>query len=466
LVVNNPATGQEIARVQSSTPREVSRSIEKARKAFLSWRETDTEARIDLFGKLAELIQGSSDELVELMGDETGKRKSDAEYEVFDILDGITHYSRQLRLMTYSDHVVPLTYLPHGTKYNTIPEMILQPHGVVGVIMPWNFPFWIPMASIIPAVLAGNTVVFKSPLIGEKIVSLFKSAKFPTGVVELVQGGDEVGKALVGGGIDLLFFTGSAEVGREVIKSAGVIPVEAEMGGNSASIVCEDANLDLAADGTVWGALYNAGQSCSGHKRVFVHEKVADEFTQKVLTRVKSLQPIRDYGPYISKEAMNGVNERVQDAIQRGARLLEGGTLVKDIPEKYRNGNWYLPTVIELSTDDVDLVAKETFGNILPIRVVKDEQEAISLANNTSYGLTNVLWSKDLDRAKLLAAQLESGMVFINEAELALVAGEYWGGWKNSGVGRVGSKMDKCFKPKLLITYTGQEPREYWFPYE
>jgi len=470
LSVLDPSLGKVISSIKTTNVTGVDQAVQRARLAQSTWKLVPAEEKIALFAKLSELLSDNSDKLIALIGQETGKRKSDAEYEVFDIIDGIAHFSRQLRLITSQDRTVPTSFLPHGTKFNTMAQLRLEPHGVAAVIMPWNFPFWIPMANLIPLLLAGNTAVFKpsesSSLVGQAIKGLFDKAGFPKSVLELVIGADAVGKALVNSSVDIIVFTGSVEAGLDVKRNAGMRPVELELGGNTASIVCKDAPLNLAVEGTVWGALYNVGQSCSGHKRVFVHKDVAEEFTQMVIDKVGSLKPGVDYGPYITKDAMNTVDERIKDAIKRGAELKIGGHPLGNLPPEYKNGNWYAPTVLVYTNDELSIISQETFGNVLPIRVVESDEEAIQLANNTSYGLNNVIWTNDHEKGENLAEKLESGMVFINEAELALVAGEYWGGWKNSGLGSIGTKLERSFKQQLIITYTGSEPREYWFPYD
>lgn len=465
----NPMTGERIETFEATSKAEVHSTISKCRKSFSDWRGTSLDDRLQLFKELATAIEEDTDDLQNLILNETGKRIPDAEYEVYDIVDGIEHYGQQMRRITLDDGTIPLSFLPHGTKFDTIPELRYEPHGVAAVIMPWNFPFWIPMVNIIPALMAGNTVVFKpseySTLVGQKIVQLFRRAGFPEGVLEMVVGDEKVGKEMVKGDVDLIFLTGSVQAGLDVRRNAGLKPVELELGGNSASIVCEDADLELAVEGTVWGALYNAGQSCSGLKRVFVHKNVADEFKAKVLKKVDSLQPARDYGPYIRYSAMQTVQNRIRDAVNHGAKVLYSNNL-KGLPDEYKDGYWLAPTVLEYKNDNIELVTQETFGNVLPIRIVESTEEAILLANSTDYGLTNVLWTQDLEKGQELARQLQSGMVFINEAEISLVAGEYWRGWKNSSIGGVGSKIEKCLKQQLLITYTSSKPREYWFPYK
>jgi acyl-CoA reductase-like NAD-dependent aldehyde dehydrogenase len=467
IVARNPSTGEALDELPVTPVAEVHAAIERARAVAGEWRGRGVEERIDLFGNLARVMRARADEIIDLVRTESGKILSDAEYELYDILDGIEHYSRQLRLITAQYREIPRSYFPSGTRYNTAAELRLEPHGVVAAIMPWNFPFWIPMTNLVPALLAGNTVVFKpseyTPLTGQKIVELFEAAGFPDDVLQLVQGADEVGRALVSGDTDMVMFTGGLAAAQHITRNAGLKPVSIESGGNTGSLVCADADLEIAVAGTLWGGLYHAGQSCSSHKRVYVHQHLAEPFIERVLEKVQRLRPLEHYGPYIRREAMDAVHARVEDAIGRGAELLAGGAPLRDLPEAYRNGYWYAPTVMTYTDDTLPVVCEEVFGNILTIRVVESEEEGIARINDTNYGLTAIAWTMDLERGQQLADRLDAGMVFVNDAELVLVAGEYWGGWKESGIGGMGSKLEKCLKQKLVVTHTGASARNYWF---
>jgi betaine-aldehyde dehydrogenase len=234
------------------------------------------------------------------------------------------------------------------------------------------------------------------------------------------------------------------------------------LGGNSAAIVLADADLDLAAAGIAWAGTYHSGQDCVGIKRVFVVEQIADEFLQKLIAIVKDLRPGVDYGPYITPEAMYRVKARVDDAVKNGAKLLCGGELLKFSAGA---GNWLTPSVILNTDSEIELVAEETFGNTIPVMVVPDVDVAVKEANNTTYGLSNSVFTRDIEFARALAYRLQSGMVFINEPFVAIPGWDHWTGWKNSGFGTVESKLMQCLKKKVLsINKLGQK-RSFWYPY-
>lgn len=473
----NPSTGHVIKEFASMSAQDVATAVNKAAAAFETWSKTPFEKRAELFQSFGKKLLDAADELTTLIRDETGKRDSDAAYEIFDFISiadggsgGIDFCIKQMKeILQQQERKLPGDYLPHGMGPTTAKVQLL-PHGVVGMIMPWNFPLWIPLVNIIPVLMAGNTVVFKpseySTLVGLKIKELFEKAGFPQDILQVIIGGEETGKALVQSEVNQIWITGSVEAGVDVLSKAGVRPVEVELGGNSASIVCEDADIDLAVAGSVWGATYNAGQSCSGIKRVFVHEAVAKDFIDKAVEAVKSLRTGIDYGPLIRSSQRDIAVQRIKSAVKAGAQVLTGGEIPNDLPEDLKNGYWLKPTVLIYEDHNLDLVAEETFANVMPIFVVKSEKEAVDCANNTPYGLTNAIWTKDSAKGNRLASQLQSGMVFINEVEVALLLGEFWRGWKNSSIPGVGSKLDRCFKQQLFIEYQGSEPREYWYPYE
>lgn len=467
VISQNPATGETLAKLPATPIPEVHAAIARAREALPAWKATSVEDRCALFERLAQLMDEQADALMDLICEESGKIRGDAEYEVVDIIDGVAHFNRQMRLLAYGYHDVPQDFLPRGTRYNTLSELRYEPHGVVSVIMPWNFPFWIPMTNLIPAMLAGNTAVFKpseyTPLIGNRIVELFQQAGFPKDVLQIVHGADEVGKAMVAGDVDLILFTGGLQAARHIKNHAGMKAVWVESGGNTGSVVCADADVETAVAGTVWGGTYHAGQSCSSHKRVYVHKDVADEFIAGVKAKIESLRPLEHFGPYIRHEAMWSVHTQVQDGVARGATLLTGGEPIADMPAPYTNGYWYPPTALVFEDDSLPVVAEEVFGNVLTIRVVNSDEEGIAKVNDTNYGLTAIVWTGDLDRGRRIADQLDAGMAFVNDADIFLVAGEYWGGWHDSGIGTTGTKLEKCMKQKLVITHTHPGPRDYWF---
>lgn len=458
----NPSTGKPIKEFTAADRNDVEQAIRRARSAFATWRELPVKKRIKYFKKLSKVIQGSIPTLVNIMHTEGGKRIPDAEAEVFDTIDGIDYYISVIN----SFHPDPLIKLNTAGFPDSSVEIIYEPYGVAGVIMPWNFPLAAPMMTLISTIIVGNTVVFKpseyTTIMGLEIQKLFLQAGFPKGVVEVIAGGEETGKLLVKSSVDKIFFIGSVEAGQDIVANAGIKPIQAELGGNSAALVLDDADIELAAKGIAWGGTYHAGQDCVAVKRVYVVEKVADKFIAALVNIVKGLRLGVDYGPYIRDDALQNVYSRLQDAVARGSKLLIGGEKVSG-PEG--NGYWMTPSILILEDDNVELIVKESFGNTLPIVVVKDTEAAIKKANNTTYGLSNSIWSRNAKKAKAIAARLESGMVWINDPIIGAIGLDHWTGWKNSGLGSPESKIMQALKKKVVTANRKRRPRSFWYPY-
>jgi acyl-CoA reductase-like NAD-dependent aldehyde dehydrogenase len=458
----NPGTDKLIQEFEASNLDDVNNAVLHARSAFVRWHQLDVNERIGYFEKLSTVIQDSFPDLVSLMNTEAGKRVPDAEGEIYDTIDGIDYYISAIRQF----HPEPLVKLnPAGFPESSV-EIKYEPYGVVGVIMPWNFPLAAPMMTLISTIISGNTVVFKpseyTTMMGIEIQKLFRQAGFPDGVIELLIGGEETGKLLVKSEVDKIFFIGSVEAGADIIANAGIKPVQAELGGNSAALVLEDADIELAAKGIAWGGTYHAGQDCVAVKRVYVVEKVANRFIDEVVDIVKGLRLGVDYGPYIRRDALETVYSRIQDAVAHGSELLVGGEKVSG-PQG--DGYWLTPSVLILRDGNLELVATETFGNTLPIMVVKDADAAIELANASTYGLSNSIWTKNIDTAKAIADKLESGMVYIDDPIVPPVGLDHWNGWKNSGLGSPESKLMQSLKKKVITANVSLQPRGFWYPY-
>lgn len=472
----NPETGQRIQSFVSTSPAEVQQAVALARAAQPAWASLPFEERAERIRAFAREVAQNVDSLTARVKEETGKRIPDAQYEVWDQLPvsiggsgGIDACIRDMQMLIERVANGDVSHLlPHGLRA-TSAHLRWAPHGVVGMIMSWNYPFWIPIVNIIPALLAGNAVVFKpseyATLVGLEIDRMLRSAGVEHPVFQTLVGGKATGQALANAGLDQLWLTGSMNAGMSVQAAMRVRPVELELGGNSAAIICEDADLELAIAGTVWGATYNAGQSCSGVKRVFVHRKIATAFIEHAVESVKVLRAGTDYGPLIRASERDRALRRIHDAQAQGAQVLVGGSVPSDLPDTWQTGFWLAPTVIVLPHMNVELVREETFANVMPVFVVQDEDEAVRLANDTAFGLSNAVWSRDTLRAQQIATRLQSGMVFINEVEVALLYGEHWRGWKDSSIAGAGSKLERCFKQQLVVEHAGTTKREYWYPY-
>jgi succinate-semialdehyde dehydrogenase/glutarate-semialdehyde dehydrogenase len=346
--------------------------------------------------------------------------------------------------------------------------------GVVGIITPWNFPFLLSLNPTVQALMAGNAVVLKpsevTPLSGRLVEDLFVAAGLPEGVLSVMIGDGETGAALLEAGVDKISFTGSVATGRRVAEICGrnLVPCTLELGGKDPMIVCADADLERAARGAVFGAFCNSGQVCTSTERVYVVEDVADEFTRKVVQETARLRQGAegefDIGPIIRAEQLEVIESHVQDALAKGARLLAGGRRNPDQP-----GIFYEPTVLADVNHEMLVMRDETFGPVLPIMEVRDEQEALSLANDSRYGLNANVWTRNKRRGTQLARALESGCAVVNDCMVTYgVTESPFGGVKESGIGRVNGDVGLkgfCHTQSIVVDRLGGRSEPIWFPY-
>jgi len=458
----NPSSGKLIQEFPAATKKDVVDAVKKARSAQKEWAGLSLENRIEFLRKFSQVIQDNANAILDRMNKEGGKRMPDAQGELYDSIDAIEYYIEQMKKVSsdLSNKVNPQAY--PDTDF----EVKYFPYGVIGLVLPWNFPFFVPMMYSIIALISGNAVVIKpseyTTLIALDIKDYYRQAGFPDGLVEVLIGADETGKLLVKSDIDKIFFVGSIETGKDILANAGIKPVQVELGGNSAALVLKDADLNLAVNAVAWGGTYHAGQDCVGIKRVFVVESIADKFVNQLVDTVKNLRPGIDYGPFIRSEALETTKRRVDNAVSKGAKLMCGN---QKITTKEGNGFWLTPSVILHANPELELVAEETFGNVLPVMIVKDEQEAIKLANDSRYGLSNAVFTKDLSRGQEIADQIQSGMVFVNDALVAMLGLDYWTGWKQSGFGTPEPKIKQFLKQKVITVNKSGQPRAFWYPY-
>lgn len=444
----NPATEKIIKRLKAAGSKDVERKVQQARGAFLLWSGLSQEKRTSYFKSLQKVIRRERSATAHLIHEEMGKPVTDALGEIDDIVAGIDYYAASLR------KVRPV-YFPINQK--TWPgrkvKIIFVPHGVVGMIEPWNFPFGTPMANIVPVVLAGNTAIMKpseyATLVGLKIKELFNKARFPRGVFDVLVGGADVGKELVRSDIDKIYFTGSVSAGADVLKNIGIKPTTLELGGNDPAIVLKDVDIKLAASNIIISRLTNAGQCCSSIKRIYVENEVFHAFLQEATKVVSSTCAGKDYGPLIREDALRKVDRAVKELIKGGAKLIAGG---RRIPGR---GFWYEPTVLLMPRGKIHpVLCEEIFGPVIPIQSVRDADEAIKLADDSPYGLTASVFTKNIKKGKQILKKLQAGMVFLNETNFWLTGGEYWGGWKNSGFVTTENKIMNALKRQVVVEYS------------
>jgi acyl-CoA reductase-like NAD-dependent aldehyde dehydrogenase len=434
----DPASGDEVATFPNQTAEEVAAAVAEARLAFAWWSGLTWAERERRLLKWAGVISRGHEELCELIHSENGKPRDDAFLEMFLAIEHIGWAAGHARKVLRPRRV------PSGLLMsNHAASLEYQPLGVVGVIGPWNYPVFTPMGSIAYALAAGNAVVFKpseyTTAIGKWLVDSFAQANpdAPHPVLQLVTGTGATGAALCTSGVNKLAFTGSARTGRKVMAACAdsLTPVLMECGGKDAMIVAADANIKAAADGALWGAMSNAGQTCVGIERVYVVDSVKDRFVSELSAQIKALAlkpgegPEAAYGPMTMPSQLDVVRRHVDDAIAKGATVIVGGS--EAVGDRYVE-----PVVLLDAPEDSSAVCEETFGPTITIKGVKDVEEAIKLANATDYGLGASVYAKR--QGLSIARRLRSGMTSVNAViAFAGVPGLPFGGVGESGFGRI-----------------------------
>jgi succinate-semialdehyde dehydrogenase/glutarate-semialdehyde dehydrogenase len=469
----NPATKELLGEVPVMGQAQVDEAVQRAWKAFEDWQLLDYNQRAKLILKLRRVISKNADLLAEMISKEVGKPLSESyAAELNGPLDTCVWLSDNAdRLL--KDQMVMLTNPLLSTKQNVI---AFEPIGVVGIIAPWNFPFSIPMMTMAMALMVGNTVVLKpsekSSLIGIKIGELFEEAGFPKGVVSVVTGDRSTGKYLSESRLAKLVFTGSYEGGRKVMEQAAsnVTPVSLELGGKDAAIVLPDAPVEWTAKALVWGAFTNAGQACASIERVYILKgKHSEKLIEAIVAEAKKLKvgpytdSTTDVGPVIDAAQLDKIITQVEEARSAGATVLTGGRKPDNLP-----GFFYEPTVIVDVNHSMAIMKEETFGPVLPIMVIENEDQAVDLANDSEFGLCASVWGKNLKRAENIARDLQVGTVTINDCLFTHAAPQLpWGGLKKSGFGRSHSQfglIDLVNIKHINIDAPGTS-KIWWYPY-
>lgn len=436
----NPATGEPFGEVSMATPEDVSAAISDLRQSFATWSQTPVRERARILGKFQRVVVDEMDAITATITQDTGKPRQDALSEVFMAMDLLNTYRRKapgwLKPQTASSGL----YL--------LKKCLIEPrpYGVVLVIAPWNYPFYLAVPPIFSALLAGNTVVFKPSEVagatGVMIEGLFRKVPELRPFIHVLHGDGQVGAEIIQAAPDYIFFTGSTATGKKVLQAAAehLIPVACELGGKDAAIVLEDADIPEAARWSVWGACYNTGQTCLSVERVYVVESVYEEFVRQAVASAQALKQgysqdldsPNHIGPISDPRQIKVIQAHMADALSKGARVLTGGQ---------SQGMFYPPTVLTGVDHTMLVMREETFGPLLPIMKVKDEAEAIRLANDNRYGLGASVWSNDLERGRRVARQIQAGSILVNDTIVQIAIPSLpFGGVKHSGAGRIHGK--------------------------
>jgi succinate-semialdehyde dehydrogenase/glutarate-semialdehyde dehydrogenase len=437
IEVMNPVTGETIGSIPVMSREEVSAVVDRARAAQPGWEARGARQRAQLLKAWGEAVWQDRENGIQVIRRETGKSKGSA-YAEIAVIDSIVRYY---------DYHGPRLLRPQsrGAAFpiRQRTRVYYKPHGVAGFITPWNYPFLNAFADLIPALFAGNTVVLKpseiTPYVAEYFVNQMYSVGIPQDVVQIVTGSAETGEALIDN-VDYISFTGSTVVGRKVAVRAAqrLIPYTLELGGKDPLIVLKDADLDLAASGALMGAMENAGQTCISVERAYVEAAIYDAYIERIQHYAEQIKlgTGDDYDTHVgsitNQRELRKTEEHIRDAVEKGARVLVGGRRRPDLGELF-----YEPTVLVDVDHSMKVMQEETFGPILPIMRVKDADEAIRLANDSDYGLSACIYTRDLRRGEQLATRIESGDVVLNRPQMTFGTIDVpMGGVKNSGVGR------------------------------
>lgn len=461
----NPANGEEVGRTYQLTREQCEQAIQGALKAFPAWRDTPAPARANVLWSLQRVMERRKEELAKALTQEEGKKYGEALGEVqkaINIIEFTAGEGRRLVGKTIPSEMAA-----------TFAYTIRQPLGVVGIITPWNFPVAIPIWKIVPALVAGNTVVFKPASNTTKtaclLMEMFEEAGIPKGVVQLVIGrGSAVGDSIVNHPkVRALSFTGSNNIGQRLYIDGAKrgVKVTCEMGGKNPIVVLNDADIDLAVDATVQGAFGSTGQRCTATSRAIIQDGIADEFVEKLLARAKAIRlgdgmsSDTDMGPIVDEEQMRSVSEGVDQAKNDpkcGKLILGGSRATEGALEK---GFFYHPTVFDHVDPDSVLAQEELFGPVLAITRVKTFDEAMEAANNCQYGLSSSIYSKNSDLIFRFLELIETGITHVNSPTMGGEAQLPFGGVKATGVGsrEMGTDGVEFFTElkAVYIDYTG-----------
>ena len=431
LKTTNPATEEVLREYVMVTEEEINESVRKARGAYLKWKKSN-EKWADLLLAFASEFRKNKENLAKTASQEMGKAIKESRSEVEKCALVMEYYADNGKTFT-TDEVVNTDARKSFIAF--------EPIGVIGSIMPWNFPYWQALRFAAPSLMVGNTIVLKpasaTMQCGIEIEKTFEKAGFPDGVFQTLIGDSSIADTLIDSDINAVTFTGSVPVGAKVAQRATsqLKKTVLELGGSDPFVVCEDADIEKASSGAVKGRFINCGQSCIASKRFIIVKKIANEFIEKFVQKTQQLNvgdPLSDrtdIGPLVNRKGLENIEELVTDSIKEGAEVVTGGE------RKDGKGYFYKPTILKNVSPKMRVAREEVFGPVAPVIVAADDKDALKLANDTPYGLGASIWIQDIDKADRLSREIDAGVVTVNNV-VASDPRMPFGGVKKSGFGR------------------------------
>ncbi len=441
IQVTNPVTGALIGTITQTSPDDIQQIARQSRAARAQWQSRNIKERCRLIRRWGDLLWNDQEYAMRIIRDETGKNDTGAYSEVVGIDNYISYYTQHAPRLLAPQRRTPIIPILQRAK------VYYKPRGVVGFITPWNYPMMLAMMDMVPALIAGNTVIIKpsevAPYSVLYIIDLLHKAGIPSHVAQVVTGDGQAGAELINH-VDYVCFTGRSHTGRLVAKQAAdrLLEYSLELGAKDAMIVLKDANLDLAASAAIIGGCENAGQACVGTERVYVEDTIHDAFVERVKHLAQQMMIGSGdgfdihMGSMTTKHQLQRTEAHIRDALDKGANLIYGGKRLPDLGPLF-----FEPTVLTQVNHTMTIMQEETFGPVIPIMKVNSVEEAIHLANAHEYGLSAMLFTSDLDKGERIARQLNTGDVNINRFGAIIASPRLpWGGQKSSGISRRGGK--------------------------
>jgi acyl-CoA reductase-like NAD-dependent aldehyde dehydrogenase len=469
----NPATGDLLGYSDVDTPDQAQAAVAAARQGQPAWAALTIAERTRHVRRILDFLVAQADRLAAVISEDNGKTRVDAmATEVLPAAMAVDYYCRKARRFLKDRRLMPASLL----LANKNAKLVRVPYGVIGIISPWNYPFGIPFAEVIMALLAGNAVILKTAgatqMVGRALARCIEAAGLPPGIFSFLNlPGPLAGEALLQGGVDKLFFTGSTAVGKALMAQAArnLTPLVLELGGNDPMLVCADADLARAAAGAVWAGLQNCGQSCGGVERIYVHQSVYAAFLEELSRRVGALRIGPDTDFRVDLGAMTTTKQAAEVRRQVDAALAAGAQIHAQAPAPA--GAHFLPAMVLTRVDhSMDIMRRETFGPVVGVMAVTDMDRAVELANDTEYGLTASVWSRNARRGEALARRIKAGTVMLNDHLMSHGLHETpWGGFKQSGIGRTHGALGMAEMTQVQCIVHDRLPwarRNFWWhPY-